>query len=398
MKKAISAFLALLLAVLCLTAGAAEERAADLRFRNGEFRILHLTDTQDDHHPSRDMLNLLRKSIEREKPDLIVFTGDLVEDSRVFELVPDDEPFREGVVINTSSGEIDHDATLANIEAAADAVLSVFEESGIPYAIAQGNNDHKCGITNEEWLEIYSRYPGCITFDESGDDDGRIDYHLEIKGGDGSDKFNLWLMDTGRGGISEQSVDWYSAKASEITAANGGEPVPAMVFQHIQDKDIGNLFTECGMLDEGAKYTGGKFIRLDKNRAKGEPFFGYAPCEQTYEFKAWKEQGDVIAAFFGHQHIEGFSGTYEGIELGFTYGCEFAKPGPYGYRVITLHEDDLTNYDNISCKYTGNAGLGNVKIEEEEYKGYNDDPAAKALLAPVNFVLSVVSMIISLFV
>lgn len=397
MKKAISVFLAFLLSALCLTAGAAEENTADLRFRNGEFKILHLTDTQDDHHPSADMLNLLRKSIEREKPDLIVFTGDLVEDSRAFEMFTDDEPLREGVVVNNGD-EIDHDATLENIKIAADAVLSVFSESGIPYAIAQGNNDYKCGITNEEWLEIYSRYPGCIAFDESDDEEGRIDYHLEIKGDDGSDKFNLWLMDTGKRGVSEQSVDWYSSKASEITAANGGEPVPAMVFQHIHDNDIGNLFTECGMLDEGVKYAGGRFIRLDKERAKGEPFFGYAPCEQTYEFKAWKEQGDVIAAFFGHQHVEGFSGIYEGIELGFTYGCEFAKTGPYGYRVITLHEDDLTNYGNVSCKYTGSVKTGNVSIEEEEYKGYKEDPAAKALLAPVNFVLAIVNVIISWFV
>jgi len=395
MKKVLSAFLALVLTALCLTA-AAQENTADLRFRNGEFKILHLTDTQDDHHPSADMLNLLKMSIEREKPDLIVFTGDLVEDSRDLDMFSDDEPFKEGVVVKNND-ETDHDATLENINIAAGAVLSVFEESGIPFAIAQGNNDYKCSITNEEWLEIYSRYPGCITFDESDDEEGRIDYHLEIKGDDGSDKFNLWLMDTGRSGISEQSVDWYREKASEITAANGGEPVPAIAFQHIHDADIGNLFTGCSMVDDGVKYAGGKFIRLDKERAKGEPFFGYAPCEQTYEFKAWKEQGDVIGAFFGHQHVEGFSGIYDGIELGFTYGCEFAKTGPYGYRVITLHEDDLTNYDNVSCKYTGSVKTGNAKIEEEEYKAYKDDPASKALLAPVNFMLAIVNVIISLF-
>ncbi len=62
-----------------------------------------------------------------------------------------------------------------------------------------------------------------------------------------------------------------------------------------------------------------------------------------------------------------------------------------------IKEDDPANYDNVSCKYTGIVKQGNTKIEEEEYKGYNDNPAEKALLAPVNFVLAVVNVIVSLF-
>ena len=68
MKKALSVLLtALFLFSLAGAALAAEEREA-LRFRqDGTFTILHVTDTQDDHHPSWDMLNLLKRSIEEER-------------------------------------------------------------------------------------------------------------------------------------------------------------------------------------------------------------------------------------------------------------------------------------------------------------------------------------------
>lgn len=54
-------------------------------------------------------------------------------------------------------------------------------------------------------------------------------------------------------------------------------------------------------------------------------------------------------------HQDGFSGVYDGIELNLTYGCEFAKSGPYGMRVITLHEDDIAAYGNQAYTYTDGA-------------------------------------------
>ena len=78
----------------------------------------------------------------------------------------------------------------------------------------------------------------------------------------------------------------------------------------------------------------------------------------------------MIGAYFGHQHVEGFTGTYDGVELGLTYGMEFAKTGPYGYRVLTLHEDDITHYENELYTYTGSVKLGTDRIEKQ-----NDEPS-----------------------
>ena len=399
MTKRLSVLLAALFALTLLAPAFAAEAPSPLSFRaDGTFKILHITDTQDDHHPSWDMLNLLKRSIEEADPDLIVFTGDVVEDSRIGDVGVDDEPGREGVVVKDLKGGINVEKTLANINTAVDPIFKVMEESGVPYAVAQGNNDHKCGITNADWLEIYGRYPHNLTVDMSDDAEGRIDYHLPIYGTDGEMKFNLWLMDTGRGGMNADQIDWYKRASAEVTAGNGGEPVPAFLFQHIPTSDVGNLFEECHAWEDGATAKGTKFYRLNPEIAAGNNFYAYVPGSTSDEFAAWKECGDVIGAYFGHQHVEGFAGTFDGIEMGLTYGMEFAKVGPYGYRVLTLHEDDITNYENELYVYTGSVKLGTDRIEKQ-----NDEPSpaptglAKLIAYLRNILKSMVSLITSLF-
>ena len=399
MKKVLSYLLAALflfsLAASSLTAEAPEA----LRFReDGTFTILHITDTQDDHHPSWEMLHLLKRSIEESDPDLIVFTGDVVEDSRVGDPGVDDEPVREGVVAYDLRREIDADKTLANIKTATAAIFNVLEESGVPYAIALGNNDYKCGVTNDDWLEIFGQYPHNLTVDLSDDAEGRIDYNVLIRGADGSPKCNVWLMDTGRGGINADQIDWYRRASAEVTAANGGAPVPAFVFQHIPTADVGNLFIECHAWEDGATAKGTKFYRLDPAIACGNNFYAYVPGSTSEEFAAWKECGDVMGAYFGHQHVEGFTGTYDGIELGLTYGMEFAKTGPYGYRVITLHEDDIAGYENELYVYTGSVKLGTDRITKQVDEPSPADYSLARLFAYLrNIIKSMVSIITSLF-
>ena len=371
MKRITALFLCLIIAVSAffINVSGAGNKGEDLTFsKNGKFRILQLTDTQDDAHPAKDLDTFLRLAIEKAKPDLIVYTGDIVEDSRVADLVVDDDPMNEGVVVKDKDGNIDIEATTDNIEKAVDYVFGVFEEYEIPYVIAQGNNDHKCGITNEDWLRIYSKYPHCIVRDDSGDADGRLDYNVIINGTDGSPQFNIWLMDTGRGGINGDQIEWYKEQSAAITESNGGTPVPAFLFQHIYTSDLGNVFVECSPFEYGARAAGTGFYKLNPETANGCATFGYEPCEPSAQFKAWKECGDVIGAFFGHQHLDGFSGKVDGIEIGITYGAEFTKPGPYGFRVFELDENDISNYTNDVYTYEGSVQTGNARFELQTYK------------------------------
>ena len=398
MKKLLSIGLSfILLLSVCPVAFAAE---AELRFRpDGSFTVLQLSDPQDDAYPAWDMLNLIKRAVETADPDLIVLSGDLVEDSRIGDAGVDAFPGQEGVNVTDLTGRLNAAKTRLNVEAAVKAELEVLESFGVPYVIALGNNDRKVGLTSADWLEIFSAYPHCIIFDESPDAQDGIDYHVTVKNTSGQDALNVWLMDTCEGGISDEQVDWYKQTSKAITAANGGTPVPAMAFQHIQVADIGNLFEPCTATDEGARKVGSGFVRLNKEIANGYNFFGYEPGRASYEFSAWKECGDVMAAFFGHQHVEGFSGTWDGIELGFTYGCEMAKPGPYGFRVFTLYENDIAHYDNVSYTYSGYVKLGTDTVTADDYGPYKtpSNRFVAFFYKFVNLFRSLFSVIVSLF-
>lgn len=370
MKKIISILLAVsFLFSFCVIANAEDNT---LKFgSDGKFTVLQISDPQDDHNPAYDMVNFVKLSIDETNPDLIVFTGDIVEDSRIGDIGIDDEPFREGVEVDS------YEQTLANVTATCDAVFSYAEEKGIPFAVCQGNNDYKSGVTNEDWLKIYNSYENSLTFDESNDADGRIDFNLEIKSSDGKETvFNIWMMDSGTNSVKEDQLAWYKTESAALKAANGGEAVPSILFQHIPTDDIGNLFEECNFWDEGASIgDDGKCYRLNQEIASGYHAGAMIPGSESEQFRAWKECGDVLGAYFGHWHTEGYTGTWDGIELGFTYGCEFAKPGPYGVRVFTLYEDDIKNFDNELYTYEGSVKNGNARFElqvDEPYTEYNN--------------------------
>ena len=131
MKKLFA--LTICLAVLCSSVIFTHAEQTDtLRFsQDGTFKILHLTDPQDDQNPSFEMLNLLRLAIEQAQPDLIVMTGDIVEDSRGADPGVDDDGTREGVCVYDSEGNFLREQTHANVVTATNAILGVLNESGI---------------------------------------------------------------------------------------------------------------------------------------------------------------------------------------------------------------------------------------------------------------------------
>ena len=354
-KRFAAACLSLLLALaVCILPASAAEDAPALRFKNdGTFTILHLTDTQDDQYPAHALKPFLEKAIETAKPDLIVFTGDLVEDTRPGDF-KDDFGVWEGVSVLGNP-----DKTRENAFTAADYVLSIFENSGVPFALTQGNNDYKVSVYNAEWERFYKNYPHCLVNDMSEFSDG-IDYRLPVYGGDGSVKLNLYCLDSGSAGIDDVSLDWYKADSDAQKAANG-KTVPAFVFQHIPVDEVSRLFTVCDAKDpNGVLVADFGAFRYYKLADTAHGYFSTVYHSETGgsdEFAAWKQQGDVIAAFFGHTHQDGFTGVYDGIELNITYGCEFAKDGPYGMRVITLHEDNITQYDNQAYTYSDGSFL-----------------------------------------
>lgn len=371
MKKLLCIILSVSM-LFCIPA-VASAQTNTLQFTDGEFTILQISDPQDDRYAAYDLINFVKLALEETKPDLVILSGDIVEDNRAGDFGIDDENFREGVEVDT------YEETLDNVKVATNNIFSIINDAKIPFAVAQGNNDYASGVTNEDWLKIYSSYEYSLTTDMSNDADGKIDFNLEILGSDGKTAFNIWMMDNGRNGISEEQIAWYESQSNALAASNGGKPVPSILFQHIPVDDMGNLFEECNFWDEGAVIEGGKCYRLNQELADGYYVGAILPGQTTEQFKSWKKQGDILGAYFGHWHTAGWTGVWDGIELGFTFGCEFAKPAPYGIRVFTLHEDDIENYDNELYTYEGSVKKGNARFElqvDEPYVEYSNPIAA----------------------
>ncbi len=345
MKKLFSVMLVVAFIVSCFALTVSAQGNAFEFGADGKFTVLQISDPQDDRYPAHGMAEFVKKAIETAKPDFIVITGDIVEDSRAGD-ISDDKIFQEGVLVDG-----DYEKTLENVKIAVDNVFAPIEEAGIYYAVTMGNNDYKAEISNEDWLEIFASYPHCITVDESNDASGKIDQYLEIKK-NGSDEagFGLWLLDNGRDFSAEQK-EWFTNKETGN--------VPSIVFEHVPTDDIGNLYEKCNIWDKDALLGEDGFYRLING---GVNYTVATPCEPTDEFLMWKDKG-VIGAFFGHIHTDGFTGTYDGITMGLTYGYQFSKAGPYGMRVLELDENGtfetvLYTYDN-----------GEFTLQEDEKAG-----------------------------
>ncbi len=365
MKKFISVMLCLCF-VISMFGISINAQSDGLRFNSsGGFTVLQITDPQDDRYTAYELPGFIEKAIAATDPDFIVLTGDIVEDSRAGDVSTDDEKLREGVKVDG-----DYAATLENTKAAVAGIFAPIEASGIPYAITQGNNDYNSGVTNEDWLEIYAEYPGCVTDDYCDMLSGKMDYYVPVLGADGEPAFGLWMLDNGRG-FDENQLHWFNSY--EIGA------IPSVVFEHAPVDDVGNLFEQCKPWDEGAIINGAAVNRLNDQLALGHAEEVSEFGVTTAQFTSWKEKG-VVGAFFGHLHTSGYTGVWDGITLGLTYGCQFAKAGPYGARTIVLDEESGTIETEL-YEYSD----GEIKAQSfEPYKEY-DNSTDKILAAIINF-------------
>ncbi len=121
MKSKVS--LLLLVLTLCFSLNAQK-----LSFNNeGEFKIVQFTDMHyvQGNPKSDTTLQLIPKVLDAEKPDLVIFTGDIVTGS---------------------------------IKGWDDITKYVIDRK-IPFAVTLGNHDHENGVTREEIAEFVTSYP-----------------------------------------------------------------------------------------------------------------------------------------------------------------------------------------------------------------------------------------------
>ena len=148
--------------------------------------------------------------------------------------------------------------------------------------------------------------------------------------------------------VRTEQLDWYREKEKEIREKNGGT-VPAILFQHIPVPEEYRLLRRRSLLSmlydgvEGQDNRKGAYYTLDK-ASRAEGYLGESPCAPDYnngQFAAWKETGDIFAAFFGHDHMNDFVGMTDGIILGQCKTAGFHVYGDglmQGVRVLDLDD------------------------------------------------------------
>lgn len=321
-----------------------------MRFKKDKvFKIMQITDMQEIPCVSPDTLNLLEAAIEAEKPDLVVYTGDQIKGY--------------GVTYKGKGRELE--------TAVAETIATLLEpvtKRGIPYAVTFGNHDRQVGISNKDQFENIYKKLGCCIGEQAEGIDGGGTCNITIKSSDGSDKdiFNLYLFDSGtdaKGGGYEPFdtaiIDWYRKTRDELKSKNGNY-VPSIIFQHIPMCEYYNVLKRVSKHEKGAvrafRTHKNEYYKLGDTCSKDDILLEppSIPNENTGEFDAVSECGDVMAMFVGHDHKNSFVGTYKGVDLGFTQSSGFNVYGnrtKRGVRIITLNEDKPNEYQTYTRTY-----------------------------------------------
>lgn len=342
MKKIISVMLCVVMLAATLCCGvSAKEDYSKLQFNDdGNFRIMQVSDLQDNMQLNGAVKEFLKEALIQEHPDLVVLTGD-----------------------NISGGSCRTDMFKSwdkkNCETAIGQFMNIFEDYGVPVAMVFGNHDNENKLSKEELFDIYEEYDCFIGTDEGDALYGCGTYNLPIYSSKDSSKmaYNLWMFDSNTydevyGGydyVHDDQVEWYVNKSNELKAVNGGESVPSMAFQHIIVKEIFDII-ESGDNIEGSllNYNGKDYVFKDGVLKAG--YLKEYPCPGTQpskQFSSMVNQGDVVAMFFGHDHNNTFEVTYQGIDLVATPGFTFNSYGneDRGVRIIDINENDTSTYE-----------------------------------------------------
>lgn len=302
-------FLATALMLICAATAIAQPNA--LKFNaNHKFKIVQFTDIHWKYgNPESDEAGeRMAEVLDAEKPDLVVFTGDVI-----FA-----KPAREGL----------------------DKALEATISRGIPFAVTWGNHDNEQDLSRKELSAHVATKAGNLTSTVEGIS-GVTNYTLSVKSTDGKrDAAVLYIFDSnsyspikkvkGYDWIKHDQVEWYRQTSKAFTAANDGKPLPALAFFHIPLPEF----------HEAAQNESAYFVGTRKEKA-------CAPEINTGLAAAMLEAGDVMGVFVGHDHVNDYVVDWRGILLGygrFTGGATVYHdiPEGNGARVIELTEDSRT--------------------------------------------------------
>lgn len=317
---------------------------------SGKIKILQVSDPQDMHIVRSAMIKMLNTVYDKVEPDLVVFTGDNILGNHIDDRLVGSKTQKNPAV------------TKRRIRKALNHILKPLDKRKVPYCMIYGNHDDKNCLTKQEQADIYKEHEYFVGLNS---DEEKLDcdtYNLPIYDSKGEKiKYNLWMLDSAWHDkekdesycyVKPQVMEWYQRKSDQLKAQNGGEPVMSLMFQHIPVRETVSLFKECDKADKNAVPVKGekdKFAKLDTDKANGYAFEYPDVCEvEIGQMDAIREQGDVCAVVFGHDHVNCFTAEIDGVNIIQTPGASFRSYGNMLSRGVRVFEIDENHPDEFS--------------------------------------------------
>lgn len=283
-------------------------QAQTLRFgKDHTFKIVQFTDVhfQYGNPASQAASDCIEEVLKAERPDLVVFTGDVVYA----------KPALKGM----------------------EQVLAPVLARKLPFAVVFGNHDDEHDATREQLQQALQQMPGCLNAADVAELSGQGNFLLELKGrAADSTAALLYFLDShsysrtpGVGGYAPLALDqvnWYAQQSARYKAEHKGHALPALAFFHIPLPEFAEAAAHPSATILGT--------RMEK------------PCPpelNTGMFAAMRQGGDVLGMFVGHDHDNDYAVNWKGIALcygRYTGGNTVYNNLPNGARVIELREGE----------------------------------------------------------
>lgn len=304
MKKLLSILLTLVALFGFATKSMANEDPVLQFNQNGKFKVVYFTDTHISWREQEKMelvLNQCRMMIREEKPDLVIFGGDIVTGS-------------------PGAGK------------AYQKLESIFDDTDIPFIMLHGNHDRERDLAEWELAECYAGHKNSLNTITDGTID---DLAVRLLSSDGKKTAAVfYCMDSGDysivpdywdyAWISHSQINWYINKSRQFTQNNKNVPVPSYSFFHIPLPEFRDAFNTDSVMG----------VRKE-NECPGQLNSGL--------LSAIEECADVHGIFTGHDHDNDYVAKAGNVAM--AYGRYSGDNTIYnhlekGVRIIEFTEGD----------------------------------------------------------
>lgn len=289
---------------------------------DGEFKVMHLTDIHIgggflSKSVDEKALNAVAAMVTREKPDLVIATGDI-------------------------AFPVPYDAGTFNNRSGAKAFANLMESLGVYWDVTFGNHDAEAYsyFDREAMAEFYSDedFKYCLFQPGPEDVDGYGNHIIKVKNSkgvitqalvliDSQDYVNSNIIESIKGNydnIHANQVEWYEDEILRMNAENEkiskeSVPVSSLAFFHIPLVEMDEAWTqfrENGYKDtENFKYIEGMIGELGR-----QVCCGYGEDDL---FEKMLELGSTKAMFNGHDHVNNTTFEYKGILFSYGYSVDY---------------------------------------------------------------------------